>query len=145
MDLDTRTKAAVGILAVLVIVAFYRLTNPSTAFAADGVDAQWDAAAKRCENSGRPTVVVFTADWCGWCRKLEGEVLPRSAVQDELQHYNFYIFDLSNPSQAKAMHAHSLGVSGMPTVIRYDKDGHETGRTHYMDADQLIDWLKAGR
>jgi thioredoxin:protein disulfide reductase len=144
MGKDIGTKLATIALAFLGAIMVYRSQHGSTAFAADGMDMRWDSAAQRCKDSGRPTVVLFTADWCSHCQDLHENVLPRGDVQDELRHYNYYVFDLSNPSPQAQAHAHQLGVSGIPQLIRYDANGQETDRRYGMDAEQLIAWLKAG-
>jgi thiol:disulfide interchange protein len=144
MEKDLGTRAATVIFLLLSGILVYRSQHPSTTFAADGVDAHWDTVANRCKDSGRPTVVLFTAGWCPHCRDLEDNTLSRNDVQQELEHYNFYVFDLTNPSSTAQAHSRQLGVSGVPQLIRYDASGHETDRKYGMDAEQMIDWLKAG-
>ena len=143
--MDFRFKAATAILVVLGVVFFYRMSHPATVFAADGMDADWDAAVRRSHDAGRPTVVLFTAGWCPACRALHGSVLSRDDVQDELaRHYCFYTVDLTNPSQQDQIRSQKFGVLYIPQLIRYDANGKETGRTNYIPGDQLIAWLKAG-
>jgi thioredoxin-related protein len=43
-----------------------------------------------------------------------------------------------------AAHAKKFGVSAIPTLIRYDKNGNETDRANYLDPEHMIAWLKAG-
>lgn len=144
-DNDWTWKAAVAALIVLGVVLLYRAQHPSTTFAADGIDSSWDAAARRSQAAGKPSIVLFTADWCPYCRKLESDVLSQSEVQWELQrHYSFYTVDLTNPSQEVRIHASKLGVSGIPLLIRYDADGKETARTNGLDTQSMVAWLKAG-
>lgn len=144
-DSDTRFKAALLILAVLGGLMFYRMYHPSTTFAADGIDPDWDAAARHSREVGRPTVLLFTAGWCPACRSLHDSVLSRSNVREELyNHYTFYTVDLTNPSPEVQAHARKFGVSSIPQMIRFDANGKETDRTHYLYAAQMIDWLKAG-
>ncbi len=145
MEKDPIRTAALAILGVLCVMLFYRMGHPSTTFAADGTDPDWDSAVRLSQETGQPTVVLFTADWCGCCRSLHANVLSRSDVQEELQrHFNFYTVDLSSPTPQVQAHARKLGVSGIPLLIRYDVNGKETERTHGMSPEQMIDWLKAG-
>ena len=144
-DKDITLKAAVLILVVLGGLLFYRMLHPSTTFAADGIDPNWDATAERIHDRGMPAVVLFTAEWCPTCRSLYADVLSRSDVQDELQrHYSFYTVDLTSPSRQAQAHARKFGVSGIPLMIRYDANGKETDRVNYLAPEQMIDWLKAG-
>jgi len=144
MNGDTTMKTATAILVVLGGFLFYRFLHPATTFAADGVDPSWDAAVEN-RDASEPTVVIFTAQWCGACQALEGNVLSRSDIQTELyRHYNVHFVDLTSPSRAVQMHARKLGVSAIPTLIRYDTRGHETDRIHGESAEDLLAWLKAG-
>jgi len=134
----------VTIVIVAASLMFYWLQRGST-FAADGTDPGWDAAVRQSEYAKLPTVVLFTAGWCPSCRALHVNVLSRRDVQEELRrHYTLYTVDLTNaPPQVQA-HAQKLGVSAIPTLIRYDANQKETDRTHNMGAEQMIAWLKAG-
>lgn len=141
---DWISKAVIAILVVLGGLLYYRIDHPSTTFAADGVDPDWDAAAQRAQDLHEPSVVLFSAGWCPACRALHENVLPDPSVQDELSHYNFYSVDLTSPSEAAQTHSRKCGVQYIPLLIRYDAQGKETGRTNYIPADQLTAWLKAG-
>jgi thiol:disulfide interchange protein len=144
MDNDTLKTLALPAL-LLVGILLYRSHHPTTTFAADGTDASWDAAAQRSRQFGEPTVVLFTAGWCPTCQLLHANVLSRGDVQEELySHYFLYTVDLTNPSAAAEQHSQKLGVRYIPTLIRFDKDGNETGRTNFLEGDDLIAWLKAG-
>jgi thiol:disulfide interchange protein DsbD len=137
-------KAVVAALLLVGGVVYYR-HHPGATFAADGIDPAWDAAAQQNPGVSRPTVVLFTAEWCPSCRAMHENVLSRSDVQEELRgHYAFHVVDLTNPSPAANAHAQKCGVQYIPTLIRFNADGKETGRTNYRGAQQLIEWLKAG-
>jgi thiol:disulfide interchange protein len=138
-------KAFVAALLILGAVVFYRTRHPSTTLAADGSDPAWDAAAGNSDGVRRPTLVLFTADWCPTCRLLHDNVLSRGDVQEELRgHYRFYKVDLTDPTPAANARAQKLGVSGIPAMIRYDADGKETDRVNYLDPARMIRWLKEG-
>ena len=134
-------------LAVVILIAgllFYGLHRPTT-FAADGTDPDWDAAVRQSEYVKLPTVVLFTAGWCPSCQALHASVLSRGDVQEELhRHYVLYTVDLTHPSPAVQAHARKLGISAIPTLIRFDANQKETARTHGMSAEQTMEWLKAG-
>ena len=144
-ETDIAFKAAVAILVVLGAAICYRMFNPSTTFAADGIDASWDAAAKYSHDASRPAVVVFTAQWCPTCRMLHGNVLSRGNIRAELQeHYSIHTVDLTDPSPQARELAHKFGATAIPLMIRYDSDGKETARCHYLNPVQMMAWLKAG-
>jgi thiol:disulfide interchange protein DsbD len=145
MDQDKTIKYAVGVLSLLVAFAGWRWMHPKTTFAADGADAAWDAAAQRAQDSGKPTVLLFTASWCPACRALHATTLAREDVQRELsEHYNYFVVDLTNPTLATSQHADKMGVHAIPTLVRYNADGKETGREHYLDPSRMMAFLKDG-
>lgn len=138
-------RSLVAVLAIVGTLIVYRTHHAGTSFAADGTDAAWDAAAGRDDGVRRPAVVLFTAGWCPSCRMLHDNTLARSDVQEELRgHYRFLKVDLTSPTPAAQAHAEKAGVHAIPTMIRYDADGRETDRTHYLDPQRMIEWLKQG-
>jgi len=143
--MDFRFKAALTIVAILGVMFFYRMSHPSTMFAADGTDVDWDTAVQQSRNSHLPTVILFTAGWCPACRAFHGDVLSRDDVQSELRsHYNFYTVDLTHPSEKTQIHTQQLAVRYIQQMIRFDQNGKELDRINYLPADQLMSWLKAG-
>jgi len=124
-------------------VMVYRAAHPSTTFAADGIDSRWDAAVDEARASGKPTLVLFTADWCPACRMMHGYFV-RPDVAGELDHYYCFKVELTQPTPAAQQHARQFGANYIPLLIRYDRDGHETGRTNSLPVEQLIAFLKAG-
>ena len=92
-----------------------------------------------------PTLVLFTADYCGWCRRLHETVLTRPDVANEINsHYLMATVDLTNQGDVAVERAKRFGVSGIPVIIRFDADGKETSRTYYRPADSLLQWLREG-
>lgn len=137
------TKLTIGVIVLLVGAFLYHGMHPK--LVADGTDSGWDEAVHLSHESGQPLVVLFTAGWCPACQQLHGDVLSRDDVQHELNsHYIFYEVDLTDPTPEARAHARKYGASAIPLLIRYDKNGNETGRTNNLTADQMIDWLKAG-
>jgi thiol:disulfide interchange protein len=144
-DNDFRFKAAVAALVILGGLVFYRMHHPSATFAADGIDADWDAAVQHSRERAQPTVILFTANWCSACRSLHGNVLSRGDVHEELErHYSFVTVDMTNATPQVAAHARKLGVRYIPLMIRFDANGNEMDRTNYLEPAQMIAWLKAG-
>jgi thiol:disulfide interchange protein DsbD len=138
------TKGAIALFLLLAVMCGYRLFHPSTTFAADGADPDWDAAVAQSKASHQPTVLLFTAQWCPACRALHSSVLSVPQVQSELGHFNYFTVDLTNPPPQIQERAAKYRVHAIPTMIRFDADGKETDRVNYLPASELIDWLKAG-
>ena len=138
-------KSKLGLLALAGLIGWMIYRPPHATFAADGTDASWDAAVARSRAIGRQTVVLFTADWCPACRALHQNVLTRDDVAAELlSHYTCHKVDLTSPTPQVQAHARQCGARAIPLLIRFDADGNETDRTHYLPPDKMIAWLKAG-
>lgn len=87
------------------------------------------AGVAAAEESGRPILVFYTADWCPPCRKLKSDVLSDPDVEAYLQENFVRVkIDLSDRSGPNARTAAEFGVTGIPTVIFYDYQGVETNR-----------------
>jgi thioredoxin-related protein len=114
-------------------------------FATDITDSDWNQVLEKNDNGGKPELVLFATTYCPVCTRLENNVLSRPDVRDELKsHYVFYTVDLSSETQEIHDRTEKLGIPYVPVMIRYDAFGRETARASYMDADEMIDWLKAG-
>jgi len=125
----------------------FRILGLVTAVAASG--AEWRhgaeqstvaAAADQAKREGKAVMFTFTgSDWCSWCMKLKQEVFsqpefesfardhlvlvevdfPRRTAQSEA-------LKMSNQEAAKKM-----GVTGYPTLVLFNSDGKEIGRSGY--------------
>ena len=138
-------KIVMYALGGLLAVAVFKILSPHSKFAPDPDDSGWTQAVEQARTSGRPAVVLFSANWCPTCQSLSQNVLSRDDIMEELDdHYVFYVVDLTDPSRVEAARSRKFGVRYIPQLIRYDKDGNETARANYLDPRELMDWLKAG-
>ncbi|MDB5296567.1 MAG: cytochrome biosis protein [Phycisphaerales bacterium] len=144
-DSDGFTKLAGLALLALVAFAGWRHLHPKTAFAADGADPVWDNKVARSKSEGKPGLVLFTADWCGACRALHEQVLSQPEVVAAMaERYTVTVVDLTDPNSPNGGRAQQMGVSGIPTLIRYDVDGTESARTHFLPPAAMVKWLRVG-
>lgn len=59
------------------------LVSSSMAFAAEGWLTDWEAAKAKSKAENKPILLnLVGSDWCGWCIKLEKEVLSQKAFKD---------------------------------------------------------------
>ncbi|HEX3359183.1 MAG TPA: thioredoxin fold domain-containing protein [Tepidisphaeraceae bacterium] len=137
------SRLITGVFLLLIGVFVYRSLHPATTFAADGIDSTWDAAVQESHDSGKPTIVLFTAGWCPACQMLHRE-LSTGAVEAELAHYYFHTVSLTQPTPQNQEHARQFGARYIPLMIRYDTNQKETGRTNFLPTEQLVEWLKEG-
>jgi len=98
-------------------------------FAAQAQDMEWhtdmNKAMQLSTTSGKPMLLFFTgSDWCGWCMKLQKEVLKTTEFATWAKE-NVILVEVDFPrrtaqadtlKQQNAGLAQALGVRGYPTV-----------------------------
>lgn len=132
---------AVALLAIACAVG-WKYFGPRGALAAAGWSSDWDKAVQQSRATGKPALVLFTADWCPACREFESNALTDSSVQSYLKsNFTLVVVDLSNRSGANNDRAREANVRAIPTLILYRHDGTESARTHGLPPDVLLSWL----
>lgn len=59
------------------------IVSASMALASEGWLTDWEAAKAKSKAENKPILLNLTgSDWCGWCIKLEKEVLSQKAFKD---------------------------------------------------------------
>ena len=107
---------------------------------AESPDPDFSKAMAAASQKNLPILVMFTgSDWCGWCQKLEREILDKSEFK-EYAEKSLVVFSADFPmkkalpdattKQNKKL-AEQYSVEGFPTVVLLNKDGKEIGRTGY--------------
>ena len=108
-------------------------------------ELQWqqnfDNALRLSKESGKPVFAFFTgSDWCGWCIRLDREILSKQEMKKYLND-NFILFKADfpqkNPPPADIMMKNrglmeKYSVRGYPTIIITDASGKALGKTGYM-------------
>jgi thiol-disulfide isomerase/thioredoxin len=94
-------------------------------------------------NVNRPTLVLFTADWCPPCQTLKSQVLNQPAVVKRLHgSLVFRKVDLTTRDRASSDVARQYGVDGIPTMILFDRRGREIDRyDRAQTVEDFLDWL----
>ncbi len=101
----------------------------------------FEAAADRAEREEKPLLLVFTADWCTYCRKLDRNVWPADRVET-LVNERFVPVKIDVESEAGGSLAERYYVNGIPLMVVADGDGAMRSRlSGYHGEDDVLTWL----
>lgn len=116
------------------------ISGLSAAEKPDGWIDNFEQAKKEAGKREVPILAFFTgSDWCGWCKKLEAEVLSQQEFKEYSQK-KFVLLVLDFPSRKKLPEATVeqnrklqgvYGIKGFPTLVILDAEGKELARTGY--------------
>lgn len=100
----------------------------------------------RATDERRPVLAYFTANWCGYCKKMDRTTWKTPAVIERLADIVAVRIDVDETKprngQAGADVAARYGVQGTPTLAVLDHDGQVLSRTSgFLDDRQLLEWL----
>ncbi|HIC23363.1 MAG TPA: thioredoxin family protein, partial [Planctomycetes bacterium] len=93
---------------------------------------------------GKDILINFTgSDWCGWCKRLDGEVFSVPAFHESAGKQYIYLYlDFPRSEEAKAKvvdealndkKRDEMGVDGFPTIILADSQMRPYARTGYQN------------
>jgi thioredoxin-related protein len=95
-----------------------------------GGDRPWfrggfEAALEAAESSDRLVMVMFSTDWCSWCRRMERETFADREVRDALSQLVVVRLDAEGRGRDVAAR---YGVDRYPTLVFMDATGTEVDR-----------------
>ena len=123
------------------IAAVFAATALAATSTPQGFTDNLDEALKSAKANKRYVVAVFSgSDWCGWCKKLEKEILSTEAFRTgAVGKYELVYID--NPRNKELLSAHGkennrklttkYGIRGFPTVLILDGEGDKICRLGY--------------
>ncbi len=125
---------------MMTVLAMGMLLGATTSMA----DAEWltdfEAAKAAAAEQGVPILVNFSgSDWCGWCIKLDEEVLEKAEFTTFAAD-NLVLFNADFPRRTELPEAlaaqneklaEQYALRGFPTILLLDADGTELARTGY--------------
>lgn len=110
------------------------------------VAGQWStdsrAALELAKNEDKKVFLFFTgSDWCGWCKRLEGEILTTPQFKNYATEKLVLVkldfpHNLPQSDRVKAQNralATKYAVSGFPTIIVLTSAGEKLGELGYME------------
>ena len=108
----------------------------AAAAAAQGWQTDFAAAKAQAANENKKLLLDFTgSDWCGYCMKLEDEVLSTAAFRNFAKDYILVRLDFPRTKQLPPAEkrqndalARQFQVDGYPTLIELDPSGREITR-----------------
>ncbi len=124
------------------------------AVGAEGWLTDFEQARKQAAEKSRPILVNFSgSDWCGWCIRLDNEVLDQAEFKAYAKD-NLVLFIADFPRQKKLPEQterqnrallERYGVRGFPTVLLVNAKGDVIGRTGYRPggAQAYVEHIKA--
>lgn len=96
---------------------------------------------------GKPMLVLFEVDWCGYCRKMARTTWRHPGVVERLGELVSVRVDAEDPVRRNGFSGRELaeryGVSGYPTLLLLDADGDVLNATGgYQDPRRLLTWIE---
>lgn len=106
--------------------------------------SQYKAAYNSAKESGKPLIVLITADWCEWCHKLERESIAPLRANGELDDCEYIVLDLDHDKEAKQI----VGKQSIPVLMRYQFTNGKwqaSKMAGYKPKDEVLSFLKGSK
>ena len=100
----------------------------------------YESAKKVSKNLGFDVLVIFSADWCKYCKTLKKD-LSKDLSVSELQDLIICIVDVDSNPQLKR----SYQVSSIPDSVYLSKNKVKSRRKGYNDLGNYLKWLKSNK
>ncbi len=104
----------------------------------------YNQAVAESNETGKPVLVYFTADWCAPCQQMKAWVFSDKSVADSIE-YGFIPvrIDLSSEGLPDQHLADRYGVQAIPTILTLTAAGTPISMSAgYLDKADLLSWLE---
>ena len=123
---------------ILLVLLFWNLLLPAELFAI-AWEHSYERGMQSAAQTGKPILVGFYTDWCGWCRKLDREVYPSAKVQRFSTQFVFVKIDCERNQSIPRKY----GIRGYPTIIILAPDGQVIRNiSGFVGAERLAGFMK---
>ena len=104
------------------------------------VASSYQDALDKAKKHDKKILIIFHADWCHWCTKMENETLNDQAVKDMMKNYVFLSVDTDKDKQTAGMYE----VHGLPSYVVANSNGRKlkNGSGYKVSKDFVI-WLQS--
>ena len=103
------------------------------------VASSYQDAIKKSKESNKQILIMFKAEWCHWCKKMEADSLTDSKVKTEMMNYVYLEVDTDRDNAT----TRKFGVSGLPSYVISNANGDKIKSDNgYRNAKQFAQWLK---
>lgn len=102
----------------------------------------WQSLLSEAKKTGKPFFVDYYTDWCGPCKMMSKHTFTDAKVGN-YGNQNFIAYKL-NAEQGEGIEiAGRSNIQGYPTIIFYNSDGKEIGRSlGFVDAESFLKLLE---
>jgi thiol-disulfide isomerase/thioredoxin len=100
----------------------------------------YESAVKVSNDLGIDILLVFSADWCKYCKMLKRD-LSASVSKDELQDLIICTIDVDNNTSMKRKY----GVGAIPDSVFMSENKIKSRKKGYNSLSGYLKWLKSNR